>query len=322
MKICWDNLEKLRYVKKSSLWCRKDNRRKRYKFIEHCQTCQEPFLASIDSKHNKGLFCTNKCQRNTEETKKKISLAQIGKKLTEEHKRKIGIKSLGKKHTEEARKKMSLAQKGKKLTEEHKNKLRNLRIGIKHTKEDILKFSGENSSCWKGGVTKKNISLYDTYAYQISYAESTRRDPKNNDLLQVKCTYCGKWYNPKTTSIRQRIGALEGRIRGEQRLYCSKECKKLCPTFGKVKYSAEETNTKKLSREVQAELRQLVFERDNWTCIKCGEIKALQCHHLKGILWEPIESADVDMCVTLCTKDHKKVHKKPGYRYSDLQCKK
>ena len=240
MKICWDNLEKLRYVKKSSLWCRKDNRCKRYKFIEHCQTCQEPFLASIDSKHNKGLFCTNKCQRNTEEAKEKMRLAKLGRKLTEEHKRKIGIKSLGKKHTEEARKKMSLAQKGKKLTEEHKNKLRKLRIGMKHKKEDFIKFSGENSSGWKGGVTKKNIPLYNTYAHQISYAESTRRDPKNEDLLQVKCAYCDKWYNPRTTSIIQRIGALEGKRSGKQRLYCSEECKQLCPTFGNRKFSEQQ----------------------------------------------------------------------------------
>lgn len=28
---------------------------------------------------------------------------------------------------------------------------------------------------WKGGVCKKNIPLYETYAHQISYAEEVRK---------------------------------------------------------------------------------------------------------------------------------------------------
>ena len=168
---------------------------------------------------------------------------------------------------------------------------------------------------------RNSSALYNTYVHQISYAEPTRHDPKNEELLQVKCTYCGRWFNPAISSLKNRISALEGKGKGEQRLYCSKECKQLCPTYRKRKYSAEQTNTKNLSREVQAELRQMVFERDEWICIKCGETKALQCHHIEGIQWNPIESADIDLCVTFCVKCHGEAHRDEGCRYVDLQCR-
>jgi len=167
----------------------------------------------------------------------------------------------------------------------------------------------------------RSSSTYNIFANQISYAEEVRKDPENKVLLQVKCTYCGKWFNPKNNQVRHRINALNGKGEGEGRFYCSNECKKLCPIYKKVKYSAEETNTKNLSREVQPELRQMVFERDEWTCIKCGETVGLQCHHIEGIQWNPIESADIDICVTFCVGCHEKAHKDKGCRYVDLQCK-
>jgi len=35
----------------------------------------------------------------------------------------------------------------------------------------------------------------------------------------------------------------------------------------------------------------------------------------------PIESADLDMVITLCKGCHKEVHKLPGCKYNDLKCK-
>jgi len=197
-----------------------------------------------------------------------------------------------------------------------------------YSKERTRKYRKENKDRIKEYMKEynkkynKSLALYDTYINRTSYAELTRHDPRNEELLQVKCTYCGKWFNPTNLSVSHRIAGLEGKTRGENRLYCSKECKHLCPIYKKVKYSAEETNTKQLSREVQPELRQMVFERDEWTCIKCGETVGLQCHHIDGILWNPIESADIDICVTFCVKCHKEAHKDEGCRYVDLQCRK
>ena len=61
----------------------------------------------------------------------------------------------------------------------------------------------------------KSSALYNTYVNQISYVEATRCDPENEELLQIKCAYCGKWFNPTTASVKNRIAALNGTKTGE-----------------------------------------------------------------------------------------------------------
>jgi 5-methylcytosine-specific restriction endonuclease McrA len=71
---------------------------------------------------------------------------------------------------------------------------------------------------------------------------------------------------------------------------------------------------------VQHELRQMVLARDNYTCKNCGsKDKPLHCHHIYPASIDPIESADLDNCMTLCEDCHKEVHKKDGCRYSQLR---
>jgi hypothetical protein len=255
MKICWDNLEKLRYNPKTGKWYKGTET---YVYMDSCKECNEPYLMI---KYQKSDFCGISCsKKNT-------------------------------KHSKETKNKMKGLQKGK------------------------------NHPNWKGGVKKKNIPLYDTYANKIDFAEEVRRNKSNKNILEVKCTYCGKWHIPKTTKVRNRIDGLNGKVNSEHRFYCSNECKKECPIYKKIKYSSEETNTKKLSREVQPELRKMVFERDDWICQKCESTKSLHCHHVEGIRWEPLESADIDKCITLCKKCHKKAHQKENCKTSDMKCK-
>ena len=229
---------------------------------------------------------------HSEETKKKIS---------ESHKGKIGY-FYGKNLSEDHKKKLSESHKGKIFSDEHKKKISDARSDYYHS---------------------NNIPKHNTYAPQISYAEQVRRNVDDKNILEVKCTYCGKWFVPKLKYVQHRIGALNGKSRtpgAEYRLYCSNECKYECPIFHKKTFSAEEKNTKKYSREVQTQLRQIVFERDNWECQKCGSIESLHCHHVEGIRWDPIESADVDKCITFCKSCHKKVHKTPGCSTIDMRC--
>ncbi len=173
---------------------------------------------------------------------------------------------------------------------------------------------GKYTANWKGGACK--YAYYKTYADKIEYAEEIR---KNTNFIEVKCAYCGKWYMPSVINVINRIGSLQGTKMGENRFYCSDNCKKECPIYGKIKWPKGFKISS--SREVQPELRQLVFERDNWTCQKCGNNKSLHCHHIEGIRWEPLESADMDKCITLCKKCHKKAHELPDCRYVDMQCK-
>lgn len=214
---------------------------------------------------------------------------------------------------------IEILKRAKKYYDENKEKRKKY---LKENRIEILKYHQKYSAKYC-----KNKANYDTYAPQISYADKV----KNVDgFLQVKCTYCGKWYCPTVLSIQNRIKALNGIINSkgaENRLYCSDECKQACPIYWKQLY--QEGHTKKNqnpAREVQSELRQMVFERDEYICIKCGKHQdeltvPLHCHHIEGILWEPIESADIDMCMTVCKNCHKEIHQQEDCKYIDMKCK-
>ena len=113
--------------------------------------------------------------------------------------------------------------------------------------------------------------------------------------------------------------------KGEANLYCSEGCKRSCPTFGQKLYPKDFKQNS--SREVQPELRKMVLERDNWTCQKCGKSKEdfpeleLHCHHIFPLNENPVESADMDNCITYCKECHKWIHKNvPGCGYAEMKC--
>ncbi len=113
--------------------------------------CMEKYWISGVGRYNldKGPLCNltdggtgNNGYVMTLEHKQKISMAMKGKKgnrtgciLSEETRKKISEGNKGKKVSEEARKKIGRGNKGKKRTEETKEKLRQLRLGKKATEE-------------------------------------------------------------------------------------------------------------------------------------------------------------------------------------------
>ena len=169
---------------------------------------------------------------------------------------------------------------------------------------------------------------YKRYYEKLSPYDPCRQDPDNPELLQVRCKYCNKWLNPTRLAVRCRIAAIKHGFKnkkGEANLYCSDGCKRSCPTFGQKLYPKDfKQNT---SREVQPELRKMVLERDNWTCQKCGKSKddfpelELHCHHIFPLNENPVESADIDNCITYCKECHKWIHKNvPGCGYAEMKC--
>ena len=164
--------------------------------------------------------------------------------------------------------------------------------------------------------SREKHASYNTYSHQISFTEDVR---DSNGTLEVCCTYCGRWFKPKISQVRNRISAINGIVAGEYRLYCSDGCKRSCPIYWAKKHERG-YGRQNTSREVQPELRKIVFERDKWTCIKCGSSSSLHCHHIKGVTQDPIESADIDNCITVCKKCHKEIHKKKGCKYNDYKC--
>lgn len=158
---------------------------------------------------------------------------------------------------------------------------------------------------------------YEYWTTKIKFYESIK--PSVNGNLETKCAYCGKWFEPTHMQVRSRYKAILGKVGGECRLYCSTGCKKACPTYGKILYP--KGFRRGTAREVVPELRQMVFERDDWECQKCGDKKGpLHCHHINGYAQNKILANDPDNCITLCKACHKVVHSKHGCRYVDLQC--
>jgi hypothetical protein len=179
----------------------------------------------------------------------------------------------------------------------------------------------EKNPLWKGGYNKRNIPRYDHFEKKLYLIEKIRRNKFDKNILEVRCAYCGKWCIPKETEVHERIRSVENF--GDTRLYCSDKCKKECPIYKQCKYPRDHKPA--TSREVQPELRQMRFKIDNYTCKKCGKHQdeldvALHCHHVEGIRWEPLESADLDKVITLCKDCHLKVHKIEGCGYNDMKC--
>jgi 5-methylcytosine-specific restriction endonuclease McrA len=64
----------------------------------------------------------------------------------------------------------------------------------------------------------------------------------------------------------------------------------------------------------------MVFERDNYICQRCGSEIKLHCHHIDPVSRNPVESADLDNCVTLCEGCHELMHTSTGCKKYKLRC--
>jgi 5-methylcytosine-specific restriction endonuclease McrA len=182
--------------------------------------------------------------------------------------------------------------------------------------------AGHLAPNYKGGVVKLGLTTYVGYKDSLGIYEDAR-EQSGTKTLEVKCTYCGRWFPPTRRAVDSRLWAINNLARGECRLYCSENCKQACPTYNRKMYPKGFKHT--TSREVSTYLRQMVLERDNWTCQICGKtIKEVQLHvhHTDPVRQHPMFQNDMDSCITLCKGCHKMVHSVKGCRYVDLQCKK
>ena len=274
MKICWDNLERLTYNPKKG---RFNKNWDVYYYFEHCKNCNEPFLGLRNAQ-----FCDRSCAfsggfnvAKRPEVRRKISESQQGKNFIS--------KDTG--HIERLRQRM-LGKENPMCSPESRRLISEKKRGL----------YGELNANYRGGYFTNNIPTYELYSGRLKTYQECRRNRDDSNILEVKCTYCGKWFIPTTRDIYNRLQGIDNNDRN--RLYCSKTCKKECPMYRQqTKYKGKQGY---LAREVQPQLRQLVLERDDYMCEKCGRIESLHCHHIKAVSIDPIESADMDNCVTLC----------------------
>ena len=293
---------------------RKSNPKKNdlFKFVEACRNCKEPFLARIDSIAS---FCSYKCAKtgifhpcagikrpdNVERWKNDHPMKnpEIAKKVSEKLK---GIK-----------RPYSSGQNNPMSKTEIRDKVSRAQKGIKKPH-----LSGEKCHWWKGGVKGKNLPLYDTYANRLIVAEEVRRDPINQNILETRCKLCNSWFTPKATQVENRIKAINGMSTGEQNFYCSDKCRLSCSIFQQKKYPKDKKPY--INRKDQKELRQIVLERDGYQCQICGDKNYdLICHHINPVSRDPVQSADIDNCITLCKECERKVHKLPGCNFHELK---
>jgi hypothetical protein len=244
----------------------------------------------------------------------------FGKPMPDYVKEAISKATVGRKHTDEEKAKVSAKLKGIPRSEEVKQKIRETSIAVWNTPEMKARSTGSNGATWKG-LLERGLVPYDTYAAKLEGIDECRRWAEDERVLQVKCAYCGQWFSPDPHSVYNRVKSIYGQssVGSEARLYCSQACKRNCPSYRKI--SIPRGYGEGTSREVQADLRKMVFERDAWKCQICETNGNLHCHHITGVVQNPIESADVDNCITLCMPHHKWVHTQQGCGYFELRCK-
>lgn len=106
----------------------------------------------------------------SELVRKKMSLAQKGKKMPDSFKEKCRTRMIGKKLSEETKRKMSQSQKGrtcfwkgKKMSEEHRRK-----VGLAN--------KGSKNNFWKGGITSLYYQIKSLFEYRQWRSDVFTRD--------------------------------------------------------------------------------------------------------------------------------------------------
>lgn len=136
MKICWDNIDKLKLTVHGNFKNIETNIT--YVYMESCQVCKEPYLTIS---YKKGKFCDHKCCLNYQ----KNNNPMYGKHHSNESKRKIGDSTI-------LRKNGMLGKTHSKITKEK----------IKKSRE---KYKGELHPNWKGGISA------DPYCFEFNSKE-------------------------------------------------------------------------------------------------------------------------------------------------------
>jgi 5-methylcytosine-specific restriction endonuclease McrA len=176
----------------------------------------------------KGQAPWNKGKKYGEETRRKISFVQLGKKLTAEHKLKLSKANKGKKYkpmSAQGRLNISLAHRGKRgpRSVETRSKLSEQRKGSKWT------------YTWKGGISKTNMLIRKSLEYRLWRESVMRRD-------NWKCIWCGSKKEIQADHIKRFSDYPELRFALDNGRTLCLACHKTTDTYGNRKNNT--TNNK------------------------------------------------------------------------------
>jgi hypothetical protein len=154
------------------------------------------------------------------------------------------------------------------------------------------KFSKKKTSCKKSWAIAKFCS-------KICAAKSVQI--KNYTRINKVCIICDKEFTVE-------------KYRKDTAKCCSKECFHKSRNFGLTSDSKKIRNGKEFRK-----WRELVFEKDDWTCQKClvrGE--ELNPHHIFNFSDNEEKRFDVNNGITLCRKCHYDFHSEYGFNNNSL----
>jgi len=157
---------------------------------------------------------------------------------------------------------------------------------------------------------------YSSFSHQLTVDEDTRL-AEDGISLELRCKYCQEYFIPTISMVNSRISAINGKMSGENNLYCSDKCKQSCVTFGK---SPEQLMTQDQMRAgiidepthrdpyIQSQFRQLIIDKHGTNCELCGAIGIdVDVHHenpLASNCGTDIMLWDNDNGIVVCKKCH------------------
>lgn len=102
---------------------------------------------------------SNKGLRHSDESKRKIGIANSGKKASEETRRKLSVAHYGIRLPEETCRKMSASRKGRIFSKDTREKISKSKIGKKRSEETIKKMSEVTKRRWDGLDELKKMEI-------------------------------------------------------------------------------------------------------------------------------------------------------------------
>ena len=156
----------------------------------------------------------------SEETRLRISISSKNSekmklvKSSKEYRDKLSKSLTGRIISDEAKKNMSIARK-------NSEKLKRIMKSDEYRSNMSKSTSGSKNGNYQG-IGK--YTSYKTYSNKLDIFELIRRNPENKNIIDVKCTYCNRWFSPTSISTNNRLFSFENKGYGVQRFYCSNDC--------------------------------------------------------------------------------------------------
>lgn len=241
----------------------------------------------------------------SEESRKKISEARMGRKMTAEQifrmsalYKKIGVGKWmrGRKLPLSTRMKMSLARKGRVVSEETKEKIRKAHIG-RHPSEQSRQKMRESKLGEKNNNFGKKFSKERKEKIRLSNIGKKRTVESK---IKMSISHKGK---KQSAEVRKKNSESNS---GEKHYNWK---------------GGRSTENQRIRNGIDIRLwREAVFARDNWTCqktkVKGGRLVA---HHIQNFSKYPELRFAIDNGITLSNESHIAFHKKYGNKNNTME---